>query len=370
MHIGFDAKRLFFNHSGLGNYSRSTVGLLRKYAPQHRYTLFTPREGNRCGFDTDRTEVVRPHGAAALAPSLWRSYGMARAIRRSGVEVYHGLSNELPADIRRSGARSVLTMHDLIFVRMPELYKPADRRIYTAKYGRSCREADRIVAISRQTADDLVNLWHVDPARIEVVYQGCDPIFYEQATDERRKAVGQRYMLPNGYILSVGTIERRKNLMLTVKAMAEGNIDCFLVAVGRHTPYADEVMEYAVRNGIAHRIRMVHDAAFADLPALYQMSSAVVYASLYEGFGIPILEGLNSGVPVITSRGGVFSETGGDACLYVDPHDADQMIDALNRALGDQALRSDLAEKAAGHVLHFREERIAEHLMRVYESVR
>lgn len=146
MNVGFDAKRLFFNGSGLGNYARSTVRLLAEYAPDNRYTLFTPREGNCCGFEVpDNAGIVTPQGIRALFGSLWRSYAMGRAIRLSGVDIFHGLSNELPADIGHTRARSVVTMHDIIFVHHPELYKPADRWLYTRKYSRSCRNADRIM---------------------------------------------------------------------------------------------------------------------------------------------------------------------------------------------------------------------------------
>lgn len=370
MHIGFDAKRLFFNGSGLGNYSRSTAELLLKYAPENRYTLFSPKEGNRQGFVApDNVGIITPQGVRALSGSLWRSYAMSRAIRLSGVDIYHGLSNELPSDIERSGARSILTMHDIIFVHKPELYKPADRWLYTRKYSRSCRNADRIIAISRQTKDDLVNYWNIPDEKIDIVYQGCNPVFERPVSDKIKKEVASRYELPERYILSVGTIESRKNLMLTVRAMIEGELDMDLVACGRHTPYADEVMEYAACNGIGSRVKMLHSVPFADLPAIYQMARTFVYPSFYEGFGIPILEAFNSKLPVITTQGGVFPETGGDACIYIDPTNADAMVDALQRTWNDESLRSDMVLRGLAHAQNFREQVIAENLINVYNSV-
>lgn len=370
MRIGFDAKRVFFNRSGLGVYSRSTVGLLAKYAPENHYTLFSPKRGNPVGFDIpEDVEVVYPHGLAAKAPSLWRSYGMAADIRRNGIKIYHGLSHELPSDIRRAGVRSVVTMHDIIFVHHPELYKPADRYIYTQKYKRSCRLADRIVAVSEQTRADLVGEWNIDPAKIDVVYQGCDPQFAVEASPEKRDEVRAKYGLPGDYVLSVGSIEERKNLMLTVRAMAEGKLDIRLVACGKHTPYADKIMEYAAANGIAGRIQMLHNVSFADLPAIYQMADAFVYTSLFEGFGIPILEALNSRVPVITTAGGVFTETGGNACLYVNPFSPEEMAEALRRALGDTILRQDMVAKGLAHAEKFTEPIIAANLTKVYHSL-
>ncbi len=373
MKIGFDAKRVFFNRSGLGNYSRSTVELLARYAPENEYLLFTPRPGNPVGFAVpDGVRTVTPvSGLNRSLGSVWRSYNMSGSLLRQGIELYHGLSNELPADIYRAtdrGMRSVVTLHDIIFVHFPELYKPLDRYLYTQKYKSSCFRADRVIAISRQTRDDLVNHWGVPAEKIDVVYQGCSPNFYDEASAEKRAEVRERYRLPKRYILSVGTIEPRKNLMLTVQAMAEGRLDADLVACGRATPYVKEIMDYALRHGIANRVHLIHDVSFADLPAVYQMADVLVYTSFYEGFGIPILEGLNSRIPVITTRGGVFPETGGDACYYVDPHSTDEMIVALEKTLNDCDLRAGMIERGCVYALQFREERIAENLIEVYRK--
>jgi glycosyltransferase involved in cell wall biosynthesis len=370
MQIGFDAKRAFFNRSGLGVYSRSTVALLAKYAPENRYTLFSPKQGNPAGFELPvGVDVVYPHGLASKVSSLWRTFGMSGSIRRSGVDIYHGLSHELPADIHRAGVRSVVTMHDIIFVHHPELYTPTDRHLYTLKYKRSCHAADRIIAISEQTRADLVNEWNIDPTKIEVVYQGCDPQFGIEASPETLAEVRARYSLPDNYILSVGSIEERKNLMLTVQAMATGALDVRLVAIGRHTTYADRIMEYATAHGIADRITMHHNVRFADLPALYQMAEGFVYTSLFEGFGIPILEALNSRVPVITSAGGVFSETGGDACIYVNPFSVEEMVEALRSILEDSSMRADMIARGTAHAARFAEPIIAQNLTRLYRSL-
>lgn len=369
MRIGFDAKRAFFNRSGLGVYSRGTIRLLTEYAPENDYVLFSPKHGNSAGFDVPQgVEIIYPQGLAAKFPSLWRSFGMSGSIRRSGVDIYHGLSHELPSDIRHAGVGTVVTMHDIIFVHHPELYKPADRYIYTKKYKRSCRDADRIIAISEQTRADLVNEWNIVPEKIDVVYQGCDPQFAAEVPPEKRDEVRAKYRLPGSYILSVGSIEERKNLMLTVRAMAEGGIDADLVACGRRTPYADRIMEYAESKGIAGRVHMHHNVEFADLPAIYRMAGVFVYASLFEGFGIPILEAFNSRVPVITTAGGVFTETGGNAAMYVNPFSAEEMAEALKLILGNASLSAEMVAKGVSHAAKFTEPSIAANLNRVYSS--
>ena len=373
MKIGYDAKRLFFNGSGLGNYSRSTVEMVARFRPETRIALFSPKPGNTQGFILPpNAETHYPSSRFLRGPlrSLWRTCLLGRDAGKAGCDLYHGLSHELPTDIGRSGVRSVVTMHDLIFVRYPELYKPADRTLYTRKYKRSCEAADRIIAISRQTRDDLVRFWHIDPEKIDIVYQGCNPMFYDPVPAASIEAVRKRYALPEGpFILSVGTVEPRKNLLLTVRAMAEGNFGLPLVACGRWTSYKDEIEAYAASKGIGHLLHFRNDIRFSDLPAIYRMASVSVYASLFEGFGIPILEALNCGTPVITSAGGVFPETGGDAALYVDPQSVSEMRAALERVLGSESLRREMAAKGAEYALNFREEALFPTLWQTYERV-
>lgn len=370
MNIGFDAKRLFFNGSGLGSYSRSSVENLCRYFPKNNYTLFSPKKGNPQNFNTDLCDnIIYPTGIASIAPSIWRSFACSGSIKKSGIDIYHGLSNEIPLDINRANLKSVVTIHDLIFIRFPELYKPIDRKLYIEKYGISCRIADHIIAISNQTKDDIVNFLEIDPEKISVVYQGCSPIYYNKSTEEQKNELRKKYQLPNQFILSVGTIEKRKNVMLTLQAIVEGKIDINIVICGRRTPYVDIIMAYAQNNSIANKITLIHNILTPELPTLYQMSIATVYTSIFEGFGIPIIESLNSGVPVITSQGGVFPETGGDACLYVDSHNTESMINALQRILSDVELRLSLAEKGYKHVEKFREEQTALKMMAVYNKL-
>ncbi|MCC8089668.1 MAG: glycosyltransferase family 4 protein [Rikenellaceae bacterium] len=371
MKIGFDAKRVFFNNSGLGNYSRGAVNLLSTYYPDNEYFLFTPRQEVKVNFiPHSNTSVILPDNTFyKRLPSLWRSYRQAGDIKKNGINIFHGLSNELPADIRKSGARSVLTMHDIIFIHFPELYKPLDRYLYTKKYRRSCDNADRIIAISEQTRRDLVNVWNIAPEKIDVVYQGCDPMFYETADETFKNKIRVKYSLPECYLLSVGTIEERKNLWTAVKAVAEHNIDIDIVACGRHTPYADKIAEYAVKNNIENRLHFIHNVTFSDLPAIYQMAQGLIYASFYEGFGIPILEGLNSRIPVITSQGGVFPETGGDACIYIDPHSVEQMADAIEKILSDRELVANMTDKGSNYALKFRDKEVAEDIYSVYRKI-
>lgn len=366
MHLGFDAKRAFQNTTGLGNYARDVLRILAAHAPGHRYAAYGPRlVGGRL---PQGVEARGPAGALWRAlPSAWRVAGLAGQLRRDGVELFHGLSNELPLGVERSGVRSVVTIHDLIFERFPELYPPVDRRIYAWKFRSAAARADLVVAISEQTKADLVERYGVAPARIRVVYQGCHPAFQRDPAAGADEAVAARLALPPRYLLSVGTVERRKNLALVVRALP-GLPGVPLLVVGRQTPYAEEVKAEARRLGVEGRLRFLQGVSMEELAALYRRCEAFVYPSIFEGFGIPIIEALFAGAPVVTTEGGVFPEAGGPGSAYVRPDDADGMRDTLAAILGDEARRARMRAAGREHARRFADGAIAEALLAVYQE--
>jgi glycosyltransferase involved in cell wall biosynthesis len=369
MNIGFDAKRVFHNATGLGNYSRDVLRILHRLRPEHAYLAYTPRPGPMpFELGGGRFEVRGPRGLLDRAvPALWRTCGIVRDLRRDGVRLFHGLSNELPLRIERSGVASAVTIHDLIFERFPELYPPVDRRIYAAKARSAVRRAGIVVAVSEQTKRDLVDLYRADPARVRVVYQTCHEAFRSPVPDERLREVAARYELPERFILAVGTIERRKNLLLALKAL-EKLPGVLLVAVGRPTPYAEELVSFARAHRLTDRVRLLSGVATPDLAAMYRLATLALYPSLFEGFGIPIVEALFSGTPVVTTRGGCFAEAGGPGSVYVDPHDPDALRDVLARLLDDPAARARMREEGLRHVARFSDEAIAAGLMDAYDA--
>jgi glycosyltransferase involved in cell wall biosynthesis len=356
MHIGFDAKRAFQNSTGLGNYARDVLRILAEQRPGHRYVAYGPRlvEG-QVPTGVEARGPDRVFGRAI--PSLWRVAGLAAQLRRDRVELFHGLSGELPTGIEKSGIRSVVTIHDLIFERFPELYSPIDRRIYAWKSRRAAERAERVIAVSEQTKQDLVERYAIRPERIRVVYQGCHPAFQRAPSPGADDAVARRLGLPDRYLLSVGTVERRKNLGLVVKALP-GLPGIPLLAVGRQTGYADE-----------DRVRFLTGVSMDDLAALYRRCSLFVYPSIFEGFGIPIIEALFSGAPVVTTEGGVFPEAAGPGSVYVAPTDVDGLRQTVAALLG-YPQRQD-AMRAAGllHARRFTDHAIADGLSNVYQEV-
>jgi glycosyltransferase involved in cell wall biosynthesis len=370
MRIGFDAKRAFFNYSGLGNYSRNIILYLQKFYPGHSYHLYVPRR--RQGIEERLSENQQVHFPESWMgkklSSFWRSYWLPGRLEKDGIDLYHGLSNEIPFGIHKKNIKTVVTIHDLIFLRYPHWYNPIDRRIYLRKSRYSCRVAGRIIAISEQTRRDIVEFYGIHPDRIDVVYQGCDPAYYEEVSEEQRKEIRLKYGLPSDYLLNVGTIEKRKNLMVLVQALHSRSIDMPLVVVGRPTSYADEAKDYIREHRMEHIFFLEH-VPNEDLPALYQSSSLFIYPSQFEGFGIPVMEALNSGTPVITSKGGCFAEAGGEHSLYVEPGNADELGVAILKVLNDSDLRKTMIYKGQEHALKFREEIIAKNIFEVYEKI-
>ena len=373
MNIGFDAKRIVRNGSGLGNYGRTLVNDLAEIVdPETVLLLYAPDEGNehlrKQVNDSDRVRFVYPR--KTLFKSLWRSRGIVKDLQRDHIDIFHGLSGELPVGICQSGVKSVVTIHDLIFMRHPEYYHWWDVKIYAAKFRKTVKEADRIIAISECTKRDIVELGGVNPDRIDVIYQSCGATFRYPANEDKKQEVNARYLLPPRYIINVGTIEERKNILLAVKAMEQLPEDLSLVIVGRVTPYAQKVKCYVEEHHLGNRVLFLHDVTNADLPAIYQMAEACVYPSRYEGFGIPVIEAIQSGLPVVACTGSCLEEAGGPDCLYVNPDDVQGMADSIRQLLPGAEGREQRIARSQEYIRRFEGNNVAEQVMGVYKSLR
>jgi glycosyltransferase involved in cell wall biosynthesis len=370
MKIGFDAKRALFNRSGLGNYSRSTLRLLSHFYPENKYCLFTPKFNQELFQSSSNQFIVVPEpGIPTLFSSFWRIWGIHLQIKKQKLDIYHGLSNELPWSIKKTGVKTVVTIHDLIFLRYPEYYPFIDRQIYKLKFQYACRVADKIIAISEATKADIITYFGTQPEKIEVVYQTCNPVFRILLDNDKKELVRKKYSLPEKYILYIGTIEKRKNAFTLIKAYLNVNPEIPLLIAGRPTDYLSEINEFLKLNPVGDRIIFRHNIESVDLPALYQSAKLFVYPSVVEGFGIPILEALYSGVPVITSTGSCFAETGGDAALYCDPYNVEQMSECISKVLNDAEIRKSMIERGFVHAGKFDEVNVASNLMKVYRKL-
>ncbi|MDH6309620.1 glycosyltransferase involved in cell wall biosynthesis [Dysgonomonas sp. PFB1-18] len=366
MRIGFDAKRAVSNFTGLGNYSRFVISNLMTYYPDNIYKLFIPKLPEGTDMDNSQSEDI--YSLKNTHKPFWRTMGIVKDIKKEHIDLYHGLSNELPFRINHSGVKSIVTIHDLIFLKYPEFYSMVDRMIYNTKAKYACRVADKIIAVSECTKRDIVEHYHIDPSKIEVVYQGCFPVFKERATAMKKEEVKRKYDLPENYLLSLGSIEERKNILLIVKALKQVP-DIHFVAIGKRKEYADKVIQYAVENGLSDRVHLISKVPLTDLPAILQMARIFIYPSLYEGFGIPIIEALNSGVPVIGATGSCLEESGGPDSVYIDPANENELVFQINRLLSDAEIGRHMVEKGFEYVKQFSDDKCTRSLMTVYEEL-
>lgn len=370
MRIGYDAKRAYHNRTGLGNYSRGLInGMLRMF-PEENYVLFNTKPSDLYQPQGESVQEVLPEGDwYKKFPALWRSFALGKLADRYQLDIYHGLSHELPIDSFSRNVKWVLTVHDLIFLRYPGYYKATDRFLYTFKLKRSCRRADRIVAISQQTKKDLVSFLSVPEEKISVIYQDCDAAFKQKVSDQHKSAVKMRYHLPDKYILQVGTIEERKNLLVSVKALKYTDPEVRLVVVGRETPYLETVKKTIAALGLQQRVYFSHRVPFSDLPAIYQMAHIFLYPSRYEGFGIPVVEALHSQVPVIAATGSCLEEAGGPDSLYTDPDDEQGLAIQIRDVWHNRDLRAHMIREGRKHAERFHTDRLSNELRSLYTQL-
>ncbi len=369
MRIGFDAKRALYNKSGLGNYSRNLLNALAEYYPSNDYFLYSPAIKNHIFGGAESKFVLRSptNLFGRVFKRVWRTRGITGMSSKDNISIFHGLSSELPLSIRRSGMKSVVTVHDLIYVRFPGLYRVIDRQFYLRKTKYACEVADVVVAISEQTKTDLINFLGVSPDKIRVIYQGCNPEFSKAFSPDEKKAIRTKYGLPDKFLLYIGTIEERKNLLNLVKAISLLKEKIPLVAIGRKTSYFKKVNDFIHREELP--IIFPEGVSGSELPAFYQMASCFIYPSLFEGFGIPVLEALVSGTPVITSKGACFSEAGGPGSFYIDPHNPNEIAEATARILSDSDLYNKTVKLGYKYSERFSNEKIANDYMELYRSV-
>ena len=372
MRIGFEAKRLFLNNRGLGNYARNLLYGLEKYYPSNDYFLYTPQISNEYVshslLNSENINLRTPQGFSKRISGYWRSYMLGINSQKDHLNIFHGLSQELPKDIKRNGALSIVTIHDMIYLKHPEFYKPIDRWIYEKKVKFAVNNADKIIAISIQTKDDLLERYKLSEEQIIVIYQSCNEVFYKKRSDIELKQVIDKWSLPNQFILYVGALNENKNVMLILEALKsqKGDLDIPLVVVGHGSVYKKKMQEFVDRNDMASQLIFASETADPsplELSSFYQLSSAFIFPSFYEGFGIPILEARFSRTPVLASNSSCLQEAGGKDSSYFDPTNALELASLLSISLANKDnVKKDMDKK-------FTLEGGTEQLMRLYTSL-
>ncbi len=370
MRIAFDAKRIFKNKTGLGNYGRMIVKGILHCCPNDELFLCTPStfgEHENDFLKQKNVHIIEPQGIRGRFPRLWRTLNNG-IDDELNISIFHGLSQELPLQLP-GNVRKVVTIHDLIPWRYPHFFSVFDRTIYKQKVRHACKVADKVVAISQQTASDLIEILNVPQEKIKVVYQSCDDIFRKPVSEAERNSAIAKYGLPERYIACVGTVERRKNQVSVVRAMRWLPDDVHIMFFGKRTSYAKEVLEEAEKMNVGARVRIFDNADFHDFPAIYSAAELSVYMSVFEGFGIPVLESLATGTPVVTSSVSSMPEAGGDAALYAEATSPEDIAMQCNKILGDSDFKEKFLQKSVAHCLKFSPENIITELRGLYTEL-
>jgi len=378
MNIGLDAKRIFFNNSGLGNYGRRFYKALARKSPGDSFYLYTPKtitENNPYLKEiySDNSIIINPEKPwhKMLGGTFWRSGLINKQLQKDKIDIYYGSSNEIPFGISKINTTRVVIIHDLIFLRYPEFYPAFDVFFYKKKTEYACKYADYIIAASEQTKLDIVNYYHIPGNKITVIYPGTDPIFYNEESVD----AGEYFNPERKYIISIGAITPRKNLLKTIQAFDlvkdRYGLDLVVIgtAVGLGRDYLKTIKNYLENNGLSDRVHFLGNVPYKFVPSLCRNAQLMVYPSQFEGFGMPIVEGLFSKIPVITSKGGCFPEAGGDGAVYVNPNDFEEIAGWIEKLMDSKSLRENLIRKGLQYAEKFKQENIENDIINFHRSI-
>jgi len=299
----------------------------------------------------------------AMVRVLWEQLVQPWTLRQIGANLVHGPVFIAPLF---ASCPAVVTIHDLSFIRFPNLFRPANRLYLTVLARLSAQRARRLIAVSAHAASEATRLLNVSPERVDVVYHGVDPAFRPLPANEVA-AFRQRRGLPEQFVLGVGTLEPRKNQTRLVEAFARiHDSQVKLILVGGKGWLYDELFARVKALGLSEAVIFPGYVMDDELPLWYNAATVLAYPSVYEGFGLPVLEAQACGTPVLTSNGSSLPEAAGDAALMIDPYDVEALAAGLSRLLADEPLRHSLRERGLAHARKFTWPRTAQQTARVY----
>lgn len=367
MKIGISAEWVGTRAGGLETYSESLVEALASLDSEHEYVVYTARRNAFANLRAKHQNVsIRFLGSE----SRWFvvPFGLPCALWSRPVDLFHATSVAPPV----CPARMIVTVHDLGFKHHPEFFPPLVRMRLKALISSGARRAERIIAVSNTTKQDLIDTFDIPAEKIAVVHEGVAPIYRPSADPEEQRRVLARHGITGDYLLYVGRLHVRKNLVRLLEAFArvkQRRQGHRLVLVGRKLFDTDPLHRAIVELGLADQVVLPGHIPLGDLPHVYAGATAFVYPSLFEGFGLPPLEAMASGTPVITSNVSSLPEVVGDAALLVNPRSVDELAHAMERLLDDAALRRRYRDRGLARAATFTWQRAARETASVYSAL-
>jgi glycosyltransferase involved in cell wall biosynthesis len=371
MRIGIDATALPPRPVGAGNYIIQLIRSISDLETEHEFIVFAQESGAAL-LDIQERDCFHLVVSPDQSPGrrlVWEQVSFPGLIRRERIDLLHSLHYTRPL---RLPCASVVTFHDMTFFLYPQLHTRAKRLFFPLAIRYSARHADALISVSESTRQDAIRLAGVEPGKIFTVPLGVSQDFHPISDPVARNQIRERYRLPEDFILYVGLVEPRKNLPLLVKsykALVERGISLPLVIVGRFGWMYQEVLDLVEALGIKERVWFAGYIPQEDLPIVYNLASLFVYPSLYEGFGLPVLEAMACGVPVVATSVSSLPEVAGQAGLLVPPGDETALTQAMQAVLTDPDVRQQLTEKGPQRASQFTWKRTALSTLKVYRHV-
>jgi glycosyltransferase involved in cell wall biosynthesis len=380
--IGIDYTSAVFQGAGIGRLTRNIVGELARIDGENQYTLLVQGRGlpyaarssdgrnAASGIRSPNFREVRTRLNERWWHRIWFRLRLPLTVEWAigPIDVFHSPDFTLPPV--RQGTRTIVTVHDLSFLRMPDCFEPSLLAYLVANVPRAVARADWVLADSESTRHDLIALLGAPADRVSVIYPGIEPRFRPIAAADALQRVRARYRLPQRFLLSLGTVQPRKNYVGLMKALARlSEPDVSLVIAGGRGWLSDGIYRAVEELGLGTRVQFLGFVDDVDLPALYNLAVLFVLPSLYEGFGIPLLEAMACGTPVIAADNSSLPEVVGDAGILVNAHDADALAEAMQQLLGDSEQRRELARRGLARARQFTWQHASQQLLSTYRHV-
>ena len=366
MRIGIDARSLTEHKSGIGQYLINILQCWQNGSDCHEYILYSNTK-IAAEFQDPRFHLRQGQSRRS---SLWCQFQLPFALRRDRIDVFWGSAYALP--VWRFSIPAVMTVHDFVFRRYPDMLPFRVTAHLRAGMPFFLRSAEMVIADSYSTAKDLNEYYESLAGQVEVIHLAAHTRFHEKATTSSVEDVLGKYFLQKGYLLYVGTIEPRKGLDTILRAIdycREAGKELSLVVIGQVGWKSDDILQLIDSLALQSRVRRLDFVEDADLPALYRGASLFLYPSVYEGFGIPVLEAMASGTPVISSNAASLPEVAGDAALYVEPDQPMQLARQILRCIDNTELLNTMQQKGRQQAEKFSWNETARRTLKVLEQV-
>ncbi len=373
--IGFDARYAMTDHEEFGAYSRLVIEAMALAAPRHTYfrpyiPLRAPHQAYEQLEHLHNIETMEPDGTVWRKLRLpWRVWRIGHDLHNGNVELYHGLAEHIPMGLDKRNIRSVVTIHNMEFLYDNTLTNSPEHLLHRIYMGRMLHRVDRIVAVSECVKRDITKHFRIYPEKVDVVYPGVAKCYDAELNTDYLEAVKAKYDLPERYILSVGTQLERRSMVKVINALPLIDNQLHYVIVGRTTSHTTRLKRAARELGVSDRLHIIEQIAEEDMPALYRHASMVVNLSRYEGFATHIAEAMTVGTPVITTHSSSMEEVAGNAAMFINPDNRDELVNAIGLLMEEGELRQVLTTLGHRHATRFRPEVVAYNLINCYRHL-